>query len=172
MATTTITTNNSETVAAVVLPQQKKITKHPSISASSTDEDVEPGDSLINEEIKKLPKTMKQHKTKKAHQSRIRPVSISDMYANNSNNNNEYNSNLDEPVINHKVTMRAKSVESTEFSPLKLPQQQQQQSNTNGNDLGKLKKLLTIKFSRENLKSSQKNFFFINGIFLNNRAFF
>ena len=104
---------------------QRKLSKNPSISASSTDEDAD-SDTLTNEEAKRMHK-MKQQQTKtkqkNTHQSRVRPVSISDMCANN-----------DEQLINYKVAIRAKSVESTDISPLKQPQQQQQPQQL-GNDL-------------------------------------
>ena len=115
--------------------QQKKITKYPSISASSTDDDADmDNNNLTNEEALKLHKTIKSQKTKtkKTHQSRIRPVSISDMMGNNQQNSSNDQNNNEEQPNNYKVTIRAKSVESSEFSPLKLPQQQ---ISSNGNDL-------------------------------------
>jgi hypothetical protein len=51
--------------------------------------------------------------------------------SNNNNNNNDQMNNNEEQLNNYKVTIRAKSVESTEFSPLKLAQQ----LISNGNDL-------------------------------------
>jgi hypothetical protein len=51
--------------------------------------------------------------------------------SNNNNNNNDQMNNNEEQLNNYKVIIRAKSVESTEFSPLKLAQQ----LISNGNDL-------------------------------------